>query len=306
MKFGFSLIMRGAAATPEAFRTMAERAEALELDSVWCSDHLVIPPRTVSRYPGTADGTFPDTWLERYWEPFTVLSHLAACTRRLTLGMSVCILPMRNPVEVAAELADLDQLSGGRVVFGVGVGWFAEEFAALGWPFAERGRRTNEGLEICKALWTQERPSYHGRHYAFDEVYFGPRPVQRPHPPIWIAGHSPGALRRVARLGDGWHPFRPSVETVQRGRDELARLLAAEGRRAEDVTLTVKGHLDFRDSPPAAGQWPLEGRPQDIVDGLRRFRDLGVAHATLDFRPETLEQGLEAMERFVQDIRPHL
>ena len=306
MKFGISLIMRGNAATPEAFDTLAEKAEAAGLDALWCSDHLIVPPRTVSSYPGRPDGTFPESWLERYWEPFTVLSYLAARTSRISLGTSVCILPMRNPVEVAKMVADLDQLCGGRFIFGVGVGWFQEEFDLLGWPFRERGARTDEGLAICKALWSEDHPSHQGKFYRFDNVSFGPRPAQKPHPPIWIAGHSPRALRRVARYGDGWHPFKPGFAIIEPGKAALAPLLAAEGRSLEQITLSAKGLISFQDGAPAEGQWPLEGRPEDMVAGIKRFEELGVEHITLDIHPETMPVALDTIERFVQEVRPKL
>ena len=311
MKFGISLIMRGNAATPEAFVTIAERAEALELDSLWCTDHLIIPQRTVSRYPGRADGNFPDTWLERYWEPFTVLSFLAAHTSKIALGTSVLILPMRNPVEVAAQVAQLDQLCNGRFIFGVGAGWFQEEFDLLGWPFRERGARTNEGLALCKALWTQDNPSFQGRNYRCENANFAPKPARKPHPPIWIAGHSTAALRRVAKYGDGLHPFKPTVEVIHQGKAELQGLLAAEGRSLHEIEISLKGALVFQDAPPAAEPvslegWPLEGRPKEIIEALKRYEELGVGHFTFDIRPETLETALETMERFVQDVRPYL
>ena len=306
MKFGFSLIMRGNSATPEAFEKLAERAEALDLDSLWCSDHLIVPRDVESKYVGRADGKFPESWRERYWEPFTVLGYLAACTKKIQLGTSVLILPMRNPIEVAAMIADLDQLSGGRIVFGVGVGWFREEFEVLNWPFRERGARTNEGLAICKTLWSDDSPRFDGRFYHFGESDFAPKPVQKPHPPIWIAGNSSAALRRVAKYGNGWHPFKPSLEALEQGKQELAGYLEAEGRRMEDIVISAKGHLTFTDSAPGAGQWPLEGRVEDIVAGIERFGELGVEHFILDYLPETLDKGLDTMERFAQEIRPKL
>jgi probable F420-dependent oxidoreductase len=304
MKFGFSLIMRGSAATPEAFARVAERAEALGLDSLWCSDHIVIPHRTGQAYLGRADGKLPDHWKEGYWDPFTVLGYLSALTKRITLGTSVCILPMRNPIEVAGLIAHLDRLSGGRIVFGVGVGWFKEEFEVLRWPFHERGARCNEGLAICRALWTEERAAFRGRFYEFADVHFNPKPVQRPHPPIWVAGASAGALRRAARHGAGWHPFKPSFAALEAGRAELARCLEQEGRSLEEITICPKGHLTFQEGPPREGQWPLEGRPADIAEGIRRFGELGVGHFVLDYTPETLQHVLDTMERFVQEVRP--
>ena len=130
---------------------MAERADAAGLDALWVSDHLIIPKQTVSRYPDQADGEMPNTWKTTYYQPSSVLNYLAVKTQNIRLGQSVLVLPMRNPIEVASQIAKMDQLSDGRVNFGVGVGWFAEEFEALGYPFKHRGALADEGLAICKA-----------------------------------------------------------------------------------------------------------------------------------------------------------
>ena len=154
MKYGVSLIVRGEDVGPETFDAMAQKAEAIDLDILWSSDHLVMMPMIHSKYPGTADGQMPEGWKRKYYQPFSTLNYVAARTSRIRIGTSVLILPMRNPIEVAAQVAELDQLSGGRASFGVGVGWFQEEYEALGYPFNKRGKRCNEGLEILKKLWT--------------------------------------------------------------------------------------------------------------------------------------------------------
>jgi probable F420-dependent oxidoreductase len=303
MKYGFSLVVRGQDATRETFDAMVQKAEALGFDSLWASDHLVIPPRRVSRYPGTPDGDFPPAWRERYWDQFTVLTYLAARTSRLTLGTSVCILPMHHPIEVAAKVADLDQLLDGRFVFGVGVGWFQEEFEALGWPFQERGPRTTEGLLIMKALWTQDRPSFRGRFYEFDGVSFSPKPVSRPHTPIWIGGESPAALRRVAEIGNGWHPFHMSAERFRNGLEALRRHVGEAGRSMSEIALSVKVLLAFRESVPGVDRPPCQGSASQIAGDIKRYQDLGVGHLVFDYAPETRAHALHTMERFAQEVR---
>lgn len=298
--------MRGNEARREAFIAMAEQAEAADIDSLWTSDHLIVPPRRNSVYPGTADGEFPPTWYERYWEPITVLSYLSALTTKITLGTSVLILPMRNPIEVAAEVADLDQLSQGRFIFGVGLGWFEEEFDVLGWPFRERGARTDEGLAICKALWTQAAPKFDGPNYSFENVSFAPKPVQQPHPPIWIAGNSVAALRRTVRFGDVWHPVLMPYADLETKIARLKALATEEGRDPASVGVSLKLPLVFQDSPPDNPDMPTIGRPQDMIEALKRYGELGVEHFTFDLKPESLANALETMERFVQDVRPHL
>lgn len=306
MKYGFSLVVRGNDATPEAFLAMAQRAEALELDALWCSAHIIIPPQVKSDYvmvPGRKHG---EHWKERYWEPFTLLSYLAGLTRRITLGTSIIVLPMHNPYEVAKQVAEVDQLSGGRFILGVGVGWFEEEFEVLGQDFHTRGARTDDALALMKALWTTEPVTHKGRFYSVQDAHFAPKPVQRPHPPIWVAGSSKAALRRAARYGDAWHPVRPSYAELRQARQELAGYLEAEGRSPDSLGLAVKLPLVFQDGPPAEGQFPTEGRPADMVAAIKRFQELGAEHLVFDCVPEKLSVALDTMERFAQEVRPLL
>jgi probable F420-dependent oxidoreductase len=304
MKVGVSLIVRGNDATRQNLTAMAKRAEDWGFDSVWSSDHLIIPPLETSQYPGSATGQFPDTWLQRYFEPMAVLNYVAGCTSRVRLGTSVLILPMRNPIEVAKEVAGADVLSQGRIMFGVGVGWFKEEFDVLKVPFHERGRRTDEYLHICKTLWTQEPATFQGHFYQFKEAHFGPKPVQRPHPPILIAGHSPAALRRVARIGDGWHPFALTPEALKAVVPQFHAAVREVGRRPEDIEVSVKVRLRFGDGPDP--QPPLSGSPEQVIAAVKQYQALGVQHLVLDFVPETIDNALATMDRFAHEVRPAL
>ena len=304
MKYGMSIIVRGDSANPETFDRMADKAETIGLDALWASDHLIMPALRVSRYPGRADGQLPEGWKRTYYQPFSVLNYLAARTRTVRLGTSVLILPMRNPVEVAAQVAELDQLSHGRVNFGVGVGWFREEFEALGYSFQNRGVRADEGLGIIKALWTQDVTTVDGPTFRFTGAQMGPKPVQRPHPPIYIGGNTPAAIRRVARYGDAWHPFKVSPSELAALRDPLRVALEAEDRSATGFPIAPKVVLNFQDTPPRDKQSPTEGRPQDIVDGLRRFRDAGATELCFDIMTETLGVALDTLDRFANEVRP--
>lgn len=304
MKFGFSLVVRGNDATPETFARMGERAEALALDSLWCSAHIVVPPQVKSGYASVPGLEHPAHWKERYWEPFTVLSYLAALTSRIQLGTSVVVMPMHNPFELAKQVAEVDQLSGGRFIFGLGVGWFEEEFEVLGQDFHNRGARTNDGLELMKALWREDPITYRGKYYGVEHAFFAPKPVQRPSPPIWVAGGSRAALRRAARFGDAWHPVRPTYESLERSIAELEGYVQAAGRPATSVQIAVKCPVVFQSGPPSAGQPPTQGRPGDIADALKRYRDLGASHFVLDVVPETRAVALDTMERFAQEVRP--
>ena len=303
MKYGCSLIVRGEDATPDTFVKMAERAEALELDSLWLSAHVVLPPQVKSGYVLIPGRPHPSHWRECYWEPFTVLSFLAAHTRRITLGTSVTVLPMHNPFEVAKQVAEVDQLSGGRFIFGIGVGWFEEEFEVLGQNFANRGARTDDAIELMKRLWADDPVTYEGRFYSCENAAFAPKPVQRPHPPIWVAGASRPACRRAAQYAEAFHPVRMPVEKVVEMRTEIDAQCERFGRAPGSVKLGVKLPMVFQDEP---GEFPTQGTPRQIVDGIRRYIDVGAEHFTLDFVPEKLDVALDAMERFAQEVRPKL
>lgn len=306
MKYGVSLIVRGEDAGPESFDAMARKAEEIDLDILWSSDHLVMMPMIHSKYPGTPDGQMPEGWKRNYYQPFSTLNYIAARTSRIRIGTSVLILPMRNPIEVAAQVAELDRLSAGRVNFGVGVGWFREEYEALGYPFDKRGRRCNEGLEILKKIWTGTEASHAGEFYSFEGARLGPRPLQDPHPPIYIGGHTPAAIRRAARYADVWHPFKVMPEDLVGLKPQLNAALAEEGRGSDGLPIAPKILLAFQDGPPSEGQPPTQGRPRDVIDGLKRYQDAGATEFCFDIAPETTQNALDTLERFAQEVRPKL
>jgi probable F420-dependent oxidoreductase len=306
MTYAFSLIMRGADANPATFLQMAQKAEALEFDGLFCTSHILLPPQVKSGYGLIPGRMYAEHWDEGYWEPFTVCSYLAGQTRRIRLGTSITVLPMHNPIEVAKQVAEVDQLLDGRFVFGIGVGWFEEEFEALGQDFHNRGARTNDALQLMQALWTQEPATYEGKHYRVRDARFLPKPRQRPHPPIWVAGDSEATLKRAARFAEAWHPWRPTPDFLREMLPRLRQHEEAAGRAPGSVKLAVKLPLRFQAGPPGAGQFLTEGRAQDMVDGIRRYRDVGADYFLFDFVPETLPVALDTMERFAQEVRPKL
>src|SRR5712691_4302912 len=206
MHYGFYLPTRGQTTTPDDIDTLVQHGEAHGFHSVMISDHIVFPTDIQSPYPYTVSGAFPGHG--DAMEQLTLMAFVAAKTTTLRLVTSVMILPYRNPVLTAKMLATIDVLSRGRVTVGVGVGWLREEFEALGAAdFDRRGAVSDEYIRIFKKLWTESPASFEGKFYRFRSLKCLPQPIQKPHPPIWIGGHSPAALRRVARLGDGWHPI---------------------------------------------------------------------------------------------------
>ena len=301
MKFGISLIVRGDDANPDTFQKMAESAERDSWDCLWASDHLIMPAMKTSRYPGREDGQLPGPWKNTYYQPFSVLNFLASVTSTVRLGMSVLILPMRNPLEVAAQVAEMDRLSSGRVNFGVGVGWYREEFEALGFDFTNRGRRTDDGLEIIRRLWTERQISVDGPFYRFTDAQMGPKPRQT-RLPIYIGGNSPQALHRLARYGDVWHPFKISPKQLSDARVILDEELKKQGRSVSDFPIAVKIPLVFSDGASTRSQ---KGS-QEVIDSLRRYQDAGATEFCFDILTETCGVALDTMHRFVEEVRPHM
>lgn len=292
MDLGCHLPTQGAVATREALLTFTARAEAHGIASLWVSDHVVFPKKNTGRYPG---GRFPHAPETPYLEPVAVLAAAAICTTRARIGASVFILGHRNPIVMAKMLTTIDTLSSGRLICGVGVGWWAEEFEALGVPFSTRGRQADEMLRIFKELWTSDDPRFAGEFYRFGDIGFAPKPVQKPHPPIWVGGDSPGAFRRVATLGDGWHATSKSPAELAATLPKLRAAADAVGRAFDTIELSIRAPL----RPEA-----VQGPRQAIIDQLAQYKALGVRHVTLDFRRSDLAEMLEILDLVATEIRP--
>ena len=311
VQFGFSLQGRGVLAGREAITSLAQRAEALGYDSIWVTDRLLIPVQSASAYPYSASGAFPLGPDEPWLEPLTAVTYLAAVTRRIGVGTSVLVVPYRNPVHTAKALATADHLSGGRIILGAGIGWWREEFAAVGVPFEARAARTLEYLRVMKAIWSAPRVAFEGRFLRIAEAGgVRPHPVQQPHIPIWIGGHSDGALRRVVEVADGWHPLglRPPValfppEMAAKVR-RLREMAAAAGRDPSTITITFKGPVKFEEGGGARP--PLTGSPSQIAEDLQAYVAAGVQHFVLDFSVPAVPAMLEVLDRFAADVRPHV
>jgi probable F420-dependent oxidoreductase len=305
MRYGFYLPTRGQTAAPEALATLLARGETLGFDSVMVADHVVFPVTIESKYPYTVSGAFPGGG--DALEQLTLMAFVAGKTTSLRLVSSVMILPHRNPLVTAKMLATIDVLSNGRLTVGVGVGWMREEFRALAAPdFDRRGAVSDEYLRIFKTLWTQCPASFAGEFYRFDSIRCLPQPVQKPHPPIWIGGHSKVALRRAARHGDGWHPVgaNPAVPLrpaeLAASLDELRRLTEAEGRDPSGLTISYKAPVYDTTQPlDAAGERrPFTGGLAQVADDVAAFARVGVSEIIIDFRSDSLSESLERMERF--------
>jgi probable F420-dependent oxidoreductase len=286
MEFGVHLIGLGRRAKVEDFITATKAAEALGYHSVWINDHVIIPTHYTSQYPYTPDGRPSFTPDDSFYDPFVVLASLAAHSTTIRLGTSVAVIPYRNPILTAKMVATLDIVSGGRFLFGVGAGWFAEEMELLGIPFKDRASVTRESIEVMRALWTQERPHFTGKHYQFSDVGFAPKPLQKPHPPLWFGGETRAALKRVVRFGDGWFPAFLSPEDFGNKAAELKQLCAEMGRDFASLTLSI-----------------LPANPAFCtVDAIRTYRQHGASLLLAPIASSNVDEFLAQMKRFKTEV----
>ena len=276
MKFGLFGMNTGLCSEPDTAVRIARAAEAAGFESVWTAEHVVLPDPQVPPSPAAPDSPFLD--------PAVALAFVAGQTTSIRLGTGIIILPQRNPVVLAKELTSVDRLSKGRLIFGLGAGYLKPEFQALGAPFADRGRRTDEYIEAILALWTQDKPEYKGEYVAFGGIQAQPRPVQRPHPPVVVGGMSPSGLRRAARYGNGWYGFAldaaDTTASLAGLRTALAKHARPSGLGALEISVTPRGPLDLETVRRFAGlgvhrlipYWPLPSEDA-LLARIARFRD---------------------------------
>ncbi len=308
MRFGFYLPTRGPLANRRDIKAYINTAEEVGFSSVAVADHIVVPTAIESAYPYTVGGEFLSKG--DAMEQLSLMAFVAGASESLRIISSVMIVPHRNPVLVAKALATSDVLSEGRITVGVGVGWMAEEFEALDAPdFKKRGAVTDEYIRIWKKLWTGEAVSHESDFYSFKELYCQPAPLQNPHPPIWIGGHSTPALRRVARLADGWHPVGATAASplppseMRQKLAQLKELTEAEGRDFDALTISYKAPIYDGGVPPKGEARRLfTGGPSAALDDIAEMADVGVEELIFDFRGETIEASLAAMRRFGEEI----
>ncbi|OGK78723.1 MAG: hypothetical protein A2050_04225 [Candidatus Rokubacteria bacterium GWA2_73_35] len=293
MEFGCHLPVFGPAATRDTLLGFARRMEALGYDSLWASDHVVLPFTIRSRYPYNATGDFPLPPTANFLEPLVTLALVAGATERVRLGTTVLVLPHRHPLLAAKMLATLDHLAPGRVIVGAGVGWMREEIEMLGVPYARRGAWSDEAIRVMRACWRDERVEHQGEFLRFEPVGMAPKPA-RGTIPIWIGGHTPRALRRVAELGDGWHAAFASAADMQRSMDALAEACRRAGRDPGSLTISARLGLPARQDADA------------LVAEFRALRDLGVSHVILESRIRDLEDLTQIYTRFANDVRAKL
>jgi probable F420-dependent oxidoreductase len=314
MDFGVNTLTRGATADRAGYLAVARKAEALGYGYIGVNDHVVVPQDIASRYPYTEEGNWPGKVFGECLDALGMLCFLAGCTERVRLLTSVMVLAHRHPVLTAKLITTADVMSAGRVIVGCGVGWMKEEVEILGGNFAARGKAADEFLDAFKVLWTEERPRYSGEHVRFDNIAFAPKPVQKPHPPLWIGGEGPVALRRVARVGDGWYPVSnnpqhplDTPERLGKGIEALKQAAKAIGRDPAtiDLALVHLGPLSPAERKgPDARRLAFTGKPADVAADVDALARLGIKHLSLTFQGGSLGETLERMDRFAADVMP--
>lgn len=308
MEVGVFLPISGRAASRKTLMQAAQQAEALGYDSLWAADRIIIPWQIDTLYPYSKDATFIVPADRPFFEPLTCLAFLAGCTERIRLGMSVMVLPYRHPLYWAKIATTLDHLSSGRLIMGVGVGWMEEEFNALGAPFAERGKVSDEQLRLLERLWRDEKIAFEGDHYAVNDIAFSPKPFQKPRIPLWVGGEGRLAQRRAGRYGDAWFPYfvRITPEELAR-RFEHAKQCAREANKNPDA-LTLACCLPIELTVTDVPQEPdyLKGSTKQVSQALKRFRDIGVAHIGLQFMVPRWPERRQQIELFAKEALPEL
>jgi probable F420-dependent oxidoreductase len=285
MKFGIAFANTGPFASPAGASAMAEAAEQSGFESVWTVEHVVVPRDYSSAYPYSRDGKMPGGGEFDIPDPLIWLSWLAARTTTLKLATGILILPQRNPVVLAKEVATLDALSGGRMLLGIGIGWLEEEFDILGVPFADRARRTEEYVEAMRALWSQDLPTFSGETVSFTDAFCRPRPVDGSVPVI-VGGHSPAAARRAGRIGDGFFPAKGDLPALL---GEMRTAAEQAGRDPDAIEVTYSGAA-------------VIGGGEAALDEVGRLADMGVSRLLVPPLAYDLAGLRENLARFGDEV----
>jgi probable F420-dependent oxidoreductase len=308
MRCGVFLPVSGRAASRKTLMQAAQHAEALGYDSVWAADRLVIPWKIETTYPYSKEATFivpPD---RPFFDTLTCLAFLAGCTEKIQLGMSVMVLPYRHPLHWSRIATTIDQLSTGRLILGVGVGWMEEEFTAMNAPFKERGKVSDEQLTLLRQLWTEEHITFHGKYYNVDDIAFNPKPYQKPRIPIWVGGEGKAAQRRAGVYGDGWFPYFVRITPTElAARFEYVRSIARDaGRDPDELTFACCLPIELTSSDVQQEEDYLKGNIEQVAARLQMFQKVGVTHIGLQFMIPHYPERQEQIERFAKEALPAL
>jgi probable F420-dependent oxidoreductase len=298
MRIGFALPNIGPIGSPEAVTTVATRAEALGYDSLWTIERLLYPLQPQSPYPGTPDGSLPEPY-QYCLDPLETLTFAAAHTTRVGLGTSVLDMLYYNPVMLARRLSTLDRLSHGRLRVGMGLGWSKDEFDAAGASWRERGARADEFIAVLKAIWTSDPVEFQGQFYHIPKSFIQPKPVQKPHPPLYLAAFAPPALRRLAQLADGWNPAGIPIDGMRQQFDRLKQMAEAAGRDPSALQMVVRANLELAEHPLGPDRMIFAGTLDQIQRDIEGCRQIGAHEIILD---PTFSAGAQRLERWLEII----
>jgi len=298
MKAGFGLPNIGKVGTAEAISKVAQHAEALGYDSLWTIERLLWPVRPQTPYPVTPDGSLPEGY-KYCLDPLDTLTFAAAQTQKITLGTSVLDIPYYNPVLLARRLTTLDQLSGGRLRVGLGLGWSQDEMDAAGADMKQRGARADEFLQVLKAIWTQDPVEFRGKFFRLPKSYISLKPVQKPHPPIYMAAFAPPALKRLATMADGWNPVGIPIAGMAQMFAAIQEMARQAGRDPSRLSMVVRANLHITEKPQPDGRAVFQGTVQQIKEDLAECSRIGVHEIIFDatFQENSLAGWLRLMEQ---------
>lgn len=306
LKIGVFLPISGRAASAATLQEVARKAEDWGYDSLWAADRIIIPWEIKTPYPYSGDEHFivpPD---RPFLDSLTCLAFLAACTTKIALGVSVLVLPYRNPLHWAKIATTIDHLSQGRFILGVGVGWMAEEFRALGAPFSERGKVSDEQLGLLEEIWRKEHSTFSGSFYRFDDIAFFPKPYRPEGLPVWVGGEGLRAQKRAATYGDAWFPYfvRITPEELSRKFRNVQQLAGRARRSPDSVTLACCLPVEVCSEPVPQEPDRLSGTPSQLAEAVSRYAESGVRHLALQFMVPRWPDRLDQMQRFAEEVLP--
>jgi len=287
MKIGFSLPNIGPIGTVEAITKVAQRAEALGYSSLWTIERLLYPLNLQRPYPGTPDGSLPEIY-KHSLDPLEALTFVAGQTKKIRLGTSVLDMPYYNPVVLARRLSTLDFLSNGRLLVGLGLGWSKDEMDATGADITKRGALADEFLQVLNTIWTTNPVEFRGKFYNIPKSYINPKPVQKPHPPIYLGAFVPAALRRLAKVADGWNPVFLPIPVMAQMFESIKQMAKEAGRDPSALGMVVHAILELTDKPLGKERAIFSGSLEQIVDDVRGCAKIGVGEVFFDpgFSPE--------------------
>ncbi len=303
MKIGFAVPNIGPVATPDAIKAVAQKAEALGYYSLWTVERLLWPVNPQLPYPATPDGSLPEQY-KYCLDPLDALTYAAAFTKRIKLGVSVLDIPYYNPVTLARRLSTIDVLSNGRLRMGFGVGWSPDEMAATGADMKVRGARADEFLELLKKIWTTDPVEHQGRFFTVPKSHIGPKPVQEPYPPIFMAAYTPAAMMRVATMSNGWNPAGVPIEGMAQMFGTIRQMAKDAGRDPQELQLIVRANLVITEKPIEKDRFVFVGSLDQIREDIAASEKIGADELFLEVGFTHGGQDVKNWLKWLDEFRP--